>query len=436
LEAVCEPDYSDAMTKEKAVNKRSFYMNKTKERKTSYLGVIFLFSLRPYACLSNLTFQVTKAISGALAVLPISKRHSLPLCLLLGITFLFSLVSCTPKKSAEQLAMEAMEANIRELQLALQALSADDTEDETVEAENEDAEKARSERRERREERRERRAALLAELEAAETKLETVAAAPPAKTATTTPPATTPPATSTTPPASTTATPPATAQTQTPATQQTATATSQTSQQYTPESHFEVSPSGNIGGVSIHQYSGPGGDVNIPPTIGGQSVQYIGGFAYNRTITSLTIPDSVLSLGVSINGMASLRTLVLGNGITEIPRNAFYGVIALTSVTMPTSVTTIGQSAFYHCTALRNITIPASVTTIDAFAFDDCSSLETVTILRPSTGTTFEGTIIGSNVFKGTSDNLVIRVPSGSAASYKNAGTDWSLVASRIQEGN
>jgi hypothetical protein len=110
----------------------------------------------------------------------------------LGITLLGVIMiaviaaACTPKKSADQLAMEA---KILELQLALQGLSADDTDDET----DDDAEDARRERRQRREERRERRAALQAELEAAETQLETVAVTPPA-TSTTKPPATTPPA--------------------------------------------------------------------------------------------------------------------------------------------------------------------------------------------------------------------------------------------------
>jgi hypothetical protein len=62
--------------------------------------ILFLFSLRPYACLSKLAFLVKKAVFGALAVLLISKRHSLTLCFLLGIIFTFSFVGCSPKKSA------------------------------------------------------------------------------------------------------------------------------------------------------------------------------------------------------------------------------------------------------------------------------------------------------------------------------------------------
>ena len=63
-------------------------------------------------------------------------------------------------------------------------------------------------------------------------------------------------------------------------------------------------------------------------------------------LTSITIPDSVTSIG----------------------NYTFYGCTGLTSVTIPDSVTSIGYDAFMHCTGLTSVTIPDSVTSIGSSA--------------------------------------------------------------------
>ncbi|MFR6424693.1 MAG: leucine-rich repeat domain-containing protein [Oscillospiraceae bacterium] len=53
---------------------------------------------------------------------------------------------------------------------------------------------------------------------------------------------------------------------------------------------------------------------------------------------------------------------------------------SLTSVTIPDSVTSIGEYAFSGCTSLTSVTIPDSVTSIGECAFYECTSLTSVTI--------------------------------------------------------
>lgn len=50
------------------------------------------------------------------------------------------------------------------------------------------------------------------------------------------------------------------------------------------------------------------------------------------------------------------------------------------SVTIPQSVTSIGDHAFYYCTALTEITIPQSVTFMGDRAFTGCAKLNSLTI--------------------------------------------------------
>ncbi len=137
------------------------------------------------------------------------------------------------------------------------------------------------------------------------------------------------------------------------------------------------------GTAKITKYTGSGGDVTIPGTLGDRTVSTIESFAFSGCIglTSIDIPDSVTKIGdFAFSGCTRLTSVDIGDGVTTIDSYAFSNCTRLTSVDIPDSVTTIGMNAFYSCTGLASVDIPDSVTTIDSHAFSNCTGLTSVTI--------------------------------------------------------
>ena len=127
---------------------------------------------------------------------------------------------------------------------------------------------------------------------------------------------------------------------------------------------------------------------------------YITNYAFYNcsNITSITIPNSVISIGnYAFNGCSELTGITIPNSVTSIGNYAFnnctcqiiwdnptitkiddyaFSKYKGTSITIPNSVTSIGKSAFSGCSNLTNITIPDNITSIGNGAFASCSSLK------------------------------------------------------------
>ena len=108
-------------------------------------------------------------------------------------------------------------------------------------------------------------------------------------------------------------------------------------------------------------------------------------------MTSITIPDSVTSIGqYAFEGCSGLTSITIPNRLQDIGYAVFNNCTGLTSITIPDSVTSIESIAFEGCSGLTSITIPDSVTYIGSSAFRGCSGLTSITI--PFVGNTKTGT--------------------------------------------
>ena len=129
-------------------------------------------------------------------------------------------------------------------------------------------------------------------------------------------------------------------------------------------------------------YTGNETEITLPANINGNNYAIYEYAFYNYdTITSIIIPDSVISIGYrAFENCPSLANINIGNGVTSIDSRAFYYCTSLVSITIPDSVTSIADSAFYNCRSLERVAIGNGVTEIGDSAFSGCASLTSITI--------------------------------------------------------
>ena len=164
-------------------------------------------------------------------------------------------------------------------------------------------------------------------------------------------------------------------------------------------------------------------------TIGANAIAYCG-------VVSLEIPDSVSIIeGLAFNQNYSLISVTIGNNVTQIGDGVFSGchqlkefkgkfaandgramiidndLIAYANASgytysIPDTITSIGNCAFSGCSGLTSVTIPDSVTSIGDDAFSGCDSLTSITIPNSVTE-------IGDWAFSNCSSLARVTIPDG-----------------------
>lgn len=143
---------------------------------------------------------------------------------------------------------------------------------------------------------------------------------------------------------------------------------------------YTVNADGTTVSVAKQGSDAVSGEVVIPAKVKDSagtsySVTSIGDSAFYDCywMTSVEIPSSVISIGISAFGMCDRLTDVIfeaNSQLTSIGKWAFCHSIWLKELVIPEGVETIGDYVFQECGDLQMVTIPASVTSVGSDIFD------------------------------------------------------------------
>ncbi len=176
------------------------------------------------------------------------------------------------------------------------------------------------------------------------------------------------------------------------------------------------------------------GDLVIPASVEYEGTPYtvssIFEYAfYNCTITSITLPETITSIGdVAFGRCNSLTDIGFLDGFTEVGYGLFEYCTGLEKITIPESIVAIGAEFFEGCENIKEVTIGSNVTSIGFFAFAYCTSLENFYSLNLEPPTCEVWDLLGLpwGVFDGSSINTcTLHVPVGSKEKYESAD-QWS----------
>ena len=147
-----------------------------------------------------------------------------------------------------------------------------------------------------------------------------------------------------------------------------------------------ITGSGSIKGFEIPSYyfyseeSSPWPEDLVKRVVIGEGVTEIGknAFYYNVNLEEAELPDSLTKIGDTAFGFCyKLQHISIPIGTTSIGKTAFRDT-ALTTLTLPEGLTTIRSGMFIDCKALGSIVIPSTVMSIEMQAFSSCDNLQDV----------------------------------------------------------
>lgn len=136
-------------------------------------------------------------------------------------------------------------------------------------------------------------------------------------------------------------------------------------------------------GGLITSYTGSGGNVVIPSTIGGRTVLGIAANVFqNKTnIDSVTMPNTLKRIeGYAFDGCTNLHSVTLNEGLEYLGRDCFARTTLLRDIWIPSTVVEFARGVFYR-SGLTSAYVPDTVRIMGTHVFQECSLLSSAIIM-------------------------------------------------------
>ena len=180
--------------------------------------------------------------------------------------------------------------------------------------------------------------------------------------------------------------------------------------------------------------------IQIPTTVswseGSFSVTAVAdkGFENNTNLTTITLPESVKTVGNKAFYGCSKLSAVTFNGQTAIGDEAFRNCVSLINISLPNGLKTIGDRAFQGANSITQIEFKDGIESIGAFSFMDCKALTAVRL--PNT-TKSIGTSAFENCIKLTYASLGENLTSLGNSAFRNCSvlTEISIPGTTVTIG-
>ena len=133
-----------------------------------------------------------------------------------------------------------------------------------------------------------------------------------------------------------------------------------------------------------------------------------GAFKDCNRLTTVSLPQTLTAVSAeAFYGCDQIEEMYLPN-VTSIGDSAFYKCSKLEKLTLGKNLKTIGNNAFYNCKALKTVSLPEGLETIGEYAFQKCTKLNSISIPNSVKS-------MGKGAFMGCTELAAVSVGTGLA---------------------
>ena len=151
--------------------------------------------------------------------------------------------------------------------------------------------------------------------------------------------------------------------------------------------------------------------------------------ARKSSIKTVVVGSGVTSVGdYAFNGCINLTAVNLSDGLKTIGNYVFNNCDSLVSITFPDTVTSIGSSCLRDCDKLRNVTLSNTLDSIGAYCFYNCDSLSSIELPDSIT-------VIGPEAFETCNNLQTVKLSAGLTQISRECFYTCAIVELTVPEG-